>query len=267
MRIKLVLKLLFVFIISSCNNKTAENSKSFDEIVQIDSTKLLTDSVSQSKNLNYIDKEKNEIKKGDVLFLDYRFGMSQNEINEATKNLLKRGKIRKVGDKLLYDISIDNKTIECDIYLNNQAQMLPNRLFAVSLSSSYYPFGDVEPKFHQPEKIINTLKVSNVNYALVKKLYTSKYGAPKESKYEISNQSRSSKIVFEVIYKDLNIQIPPNMFPKDVIFENNDNIINLSVTSYGGPNISYYSKRFLDKISKQEAQKNQSNEKKTLEDI
>ena len=57
------------------------------------------------------------------------------------------------------------------------------------------------------------------------------------------------------------------MFPKDVIFENNDNIINLSVTSYGGPNISYYSKRFLDKISKQEAQKNQSNEKKTLEDI
>ena len=267
MRLKLFIRLSFLFAIINCNNKN-EISKNHISEIQLDSTEKANQIDSfdqpQSEIVNNLNENANLIN-GDILFLDYKFGMTNVEIETTTRNLIRQKKIRKVGENLYYDFFINNKIFNAKLTFNT---ILSNKLFAVYLFFEYFPFNDsLDPKQYDLKEIENIVKINNQNFNLIKNLYVKKYGNPiKNNKYiSLESLGKFDKIEFENRHKELADRMP-NSHPK-FLFESKNVIVSLSSSIYGGVSIAYNSRKMSERLSNQEDQKTKLGQKKNIEDI
>lgn len=266
MRIKLLLKILFIFIIISCHNKNSEVTESFDDSNSIDTTELSSDTVSQIQNLDHKEPEEINVKKGDILFLDYRFGMSKQEIDKTTIDLIRKKKLNKIDNVLYYDLFINGKTLSCKLDLNDRALKYPNKLYSVGFFNEYQPFDPIlKPENYDLERVQEVVNINNKNYTAVKKLYVKKYGSPISNIYNFTNGD-GDKIIFEFRHKEL-AKNSLKTHPEAILFKSDANIIVLSSTMYGGFSIDYYSKRIITDDKIEENSKKDRNEKSTYNDI
>ncbi|KEY17955.1 hypothetical protein [Kaistella antarctica] len=257
-----------VLLLFSCNDNNIKEK----HILQESKTELLDYKFEQDSILDKVDVKiskslKDDTKdKTDNLFLDFKYGINDDEIQKTTNELIIQKKIRKEGDKLYYDLFTSSKIFQCEIYLNNNSLKPPNKLNTVALICEYFPFDkNLNPNLYDLDKVKEVLLINNRNFNSIKKLYIQKYGLPKENDYGLIG-GRGDKAVFEIRYPDL-AKESNSTHPKALIFESGENIVELASTVYGGFCIIYHSKKNIIKRYKEENSKSVKSEKDSFDDI
>lgn len=234
--------------------------------INMDTSEISSDTLNQFQNLNQNSVKQSNNLKGDILFLDYRFGMTNEEINKTTIDLIHKKKLKMIENVLYYDLFINNKTLSCKVDLNDRAIKYPNNLYSVGFFYEYQPFDPIlKHENYDLNRVQEILDINNKNYNAVKQLYLNKYGSPISNIYNF-NHGDGDKAVFEFRHKEL-AKNSIKTHPKAVLFKSDNNIIVLGSTTYGGFSVDYYSKKILTEDEKESNSVKERNEKNTYDDI